>query len=90
MEGWELLRIKLSAVCFSCGAFMGLLSLNPYKERAFVVTIGNILGTTTFRQYAYNVLVAVIKEPSRMQLRINQTRVGVQSKTSLIGRNARK
>jgi hypothetical protein len=61
MEDWELPHVKLSAVYFSCGAFIPPLTLNPYKERVSGVTIGSISGENMFEQYAYNVLVAEIK-----------------------------
>jgi NAD(P)-dependent dehydrogenase (short-subunit alcohol dehydrogenase family) len=59
MPDWdELLRINLSAVYFSCVAFMPLLAANPHRERASIVTVGSISGTTALSQggqYAYNV-----------------------------------
>lgn len=63
MEDWdELIRINLSSVYFSCVAFMPLLAANPHKERASIVTIGSISGTTSISQtgqYAYNVCLSL-------------------------------
>ncbi|CAG8556648.1 15954_t:CDS:2, partial [Acaulospora colombiana] len=70
MEDWdELLRINLSAVYFSSVAFMPLLVANPHKERASIVTIGSISGTTALSQtgqYAYNVSKAGLHSLTRM------------------------
>ncbi|KAG8801162.1 hypothetical protein FRC17_006707 [Serendipita sp. 399] len=70
MEDWdELLRINLSAVYFSCVAFMPLLAANPHKERASIVTIGSISGTTTISQmgqYAYNAAKAGLHSLTKM------------------------
>ncbi|PVF99012.1 NAD(P)-binding protein [Serendipita vermifera] len=69
-EDWdELLRINLSAVYFSSVAFMPLLAANPHKERASIVTIGSISGTTALSQggqYAYNVSKAGLHSLTRM------------------------
>lgn len=70
MEDWdELLRINLSALYFSCVAFMPLLAANPHKERASIITIGSISGTTTISQggqYAYNVSKAGVHSLTKM------------------------
>ncbi|KAG8823956.1 hypothetical protein FRC19_002788 [Serendipita sp. 401] len=70
MEDWDgLLRINLSAIYFSCVAFMPLLAANPHKERASIITVGSISGTTTLSQtgqYAYNASKAGLHSLTKM------------------------
>lgn len=99
MEDWEeLLRINLSAVYFSCVAFMPLLAANPHKERASIVTIGSISGTTALSQtgqYAYNVCTSLYPPVSRTRgsedvLELTpRTIIGLKGWHSLIDSNAR-
>lgn len=70
MEDWDsLLRINLSAVYFSCVAFLPLLAANPHKERASIVTLGSISGVTALSQtgqYAYNASKAALHSLTKM------------------------
>ncbi|KAG8869274.1 hypothetical protein FRC20_001764 [Serendipita sp. 405] len=88
MEDWDgLLRINLSAIYFSCVAFMPLLAANPHKERASIITVGSISGTTTLSQtgqYAYNVGSHVSKRNEADAGTKKASKAGLHSLTKML------